>query len=192
MSFQRVWETLRCSFYDLKNEQLPNYLLFTMAVNSMSWSFQKSSKLQNSCLSRNFLRQGSFLGIRELQETIIYNTKKKAPQGKVFSFFSCKLLKIVFLVRNLTYRWHKRIFLKIRALFSNFWKRTGETSLRNPSSYALAKCGSDNKKTLPICFCEIPYSGHLSLANILSVALFQRFFILFFKTISPVIKIKSL
>ena len=83
-------------------------------------------------------------------------------------------------------------FPKLGHFFPISEKGQAKPPSATPSSYALAKCGSDNKKTLPICFCEIPYSGHLSLANILSVALFQTFFILFFETISPVIKIKSL
>ena len=39
---------------------------------------------------------------------------------------------------------------------------------------------------------ETLHSGHLSLANVFNVALFPTFFILFFKIISPMIKIKSL
>ena len=30
--FQRVWETLRCSIYDLKNEQLPNVHITTLQI----------------------------------------------------------------------------------------------------------------------------------------------------------------
>ena len=66
------------------------------------------------------------------------------------------------------------IFPKIRALFSNFRK----------TSYTPIKYGSDDNKTLPI-FLVITHLGHLSLANILSVALFLTNFILFFKMISP-------
>ena len=31
-SFQRVWETLRCSIYDYKNEQLPNFHIITPQI----------------------------------------------------------------------------------------------------------------------------------------------------------------
>ena len=105
-SFQRVWETLRCYIYDHKNEHYQTSILFTrqiptckapklssMAVNLLLWSFQKSSKRQNRCVSRNVLGRGSFLGIRALQLTIIYNMKKKGPAGKCLRFFLLETLK---------------------------------------------------------------------------------------------------
>ena len=87
------------------------------------------------------------------------------------------------------------VFSKIRAIFSNFQETVGKISLPPPlppSSYAPAKYDSDNDKMFVYCFCEIPHSDILSLANNFSVVLFPTFFTLFFKIKTPVIKIKFL
>ena len=68
----------------------------------MNTFFQKHTETaihacsQQSCqrrVTRNFLGQESFPGIRALQQTIIYNTKKKGPAGKNFQFFLLETLE---------------------------------------------------------------------------------------------------
>ena len=44
-------------------------------------------------VTRNSLGQRSFLGIRALRETIIYNTREKGPAGKTLWLFLLKTLK---------------------------------------------------------------------------------------------------
>ena len=81
-------------------------------------------------VTRIFLGQRSFLGIRALWQTFTYSTRKK-------SFFHLKTLKNFilndkFYLKMTTIR---AFFLQIRVLFSNFPKRAGETSPPPPSSY---------------------------------------------------------
>ena len=150
-----------------------------MTVNSMLWSFQQSSKRQNRGVIRNFSGHGSFLGT-----TNNHLQHEKGPVGKSLQFFLLKTFK------NLTHEWQQSGFYrKLGHFFPISEKGQGRPSYRHPSSYSPAKYGSDNYKTFAWSFCEIPRSGHLSLANIFSLALFPT---LFFKIISPVIKIKFL
>ena len=93
-----------------------------------------------SSVTRNFLGQGSFLGIRALRWTIIYNTKKKGPAGKILRFFLLKTFKNCTLKDkfNTDMTSIRAFFPKIRTLFFDFQKRAGETSLSPlpPSRYA--------------------------------------------------------
>ena len=56
--------------------------------------------------------------------------ERKAPQGKNIRFFRLETLKNCILNENFTHRWPQlgHFFPQIMALFSNFWKRAGETS----------------------------------------------------------------
>ena len=47
-------------------------------------------------VTRNFLGQGRFLGIRALRKTLTYNIRKKSPPGKKYPIFHWKLLQILF------------------------------------------------------------------------------------------------
>ena len=86
-----------------------------------------------------------------LRWTMIYNTKKKVLLGKISGFFSCKLLKIGRLIRNLTHRrpqtWH--FFCKNGAFFSNFRKRAGETFWR-----WWKKMKEDDQTNSMLLFCQ--------------------------------------
>ena len=82
--------------------------------------------------TRIFLGQRSLFGISGLRQTFTYSTKKKkkTPQGKNSRFFHLETLKI-FILNDKFYLQMTTIrafFLQIRALFSNFKKRAGETS----------------------------------------------------------------
>ena len=66
---------------------------------------QKSCKSQNKHVTTNFLGAREFfleLGYFNKQSSI--TRKGKAPQEKIFGFFSSKLLKIALKIRNLTHR----------------------------------------------------------------------------------------
>ena len=87
----------------------------------------------NRRATRNFLRQGTFPGIRALRQTVTNNTKKKGPAGKNLWFFLLETFK------NCTSdeKFNPYIALirtfppsppKGRAPFSNFQKRVGVTS----------------------------------------------------------------
>ena len=81
--------------------------------------------------------RGCFLGIRALRKTIIYNTKKKGPSGKNFQYFLLRTLKNCTLNEkfNPLTTAIRTFFPKIRAFFSIFRKRPGETFSSPPPSY---------------------------------------------------------
>ena len=84
----------------------------------------------NRRVTRIFLGQESFLGIRALRQTFTCSTRKKiSAQGKNRRVFCLETLKNFilndkFYLKMTTIR---AFFLEIRALFSNFQKRAGET-----------------------------------------------------------------
>ena len=75
-------------------------------------------------------------------------------------------------------------FRKLGHFFPISEKGQGRPPSLPTSSYAPAKYGSDNYKTLSNLF-EIPHSGYLSLANIFSVSLFPTFFVFIFQINKP-------
>ena len=91
-------------------------------------------------VTRTFLGQGGFLGIRALRQTFSYNERNKAPQEKISGFFGWKLFKIAFQIRNFTHRWPPAGHLSpiLEHYFTVFQKRQGTRPPSLPSSYAPA------------------------------------------------------
>ena len=81
--------------------------------------------------NQEFFRAGEFSRNQGRSINISSTThERKAPQGKNMAFFLVKTLKTTFKMRNLTQDGHNQgiFFSKIRALFSNIWKRAREAS----------------------------------------------------------------
>ena len=92
--------------------------------------------------TRNFLGQASFLRIRALRKTIIYNTKKKGPAGKNLRFFLLETLKNC----TLNEKFYPQM-IAIRTRLSNFRKTAVETSPSpRPLSLLVARLNSEWKK----------------------------------------------
>ena len=126
-----------------------------MAVNLMSWSFQKSSKNQNRRVTRNFLWQGSFFRIRKLQQKIINSTKKKGPGGNSLRFFLLEILKNCNLNKKFNPQMTTiRVSPKIRTLFSYF--RKGQ---ERPPSLPPLLTHLENMILIIIKFCLILLRG---------------------------------
>ena len=89
-------------------------------------------------VTRIFSGQRSFLGIRTVQSSFTNSTSKKNPAGKNLRFFRLETLKNFILNDKfyLNMTTIRAFFLQIRALFSIFKEREGETSPPPPSSYA--------------------------------------------------------
>ena len=66
----------------------------------------------------------------------LQHKKERPRREKMFGFFRLETLKNCILNENVTHRWPQsgHFFPQIKALFSNFWKRTGETFPRPPPS----------------------------------------------------------
>ena len=86
------------------------------------------------CVTRNFLGQGVFFKLGHFDKHSPTTRERKAPQGKNPQVFPLETLENFILSEKLyplmtTFR---AFFLQIRALFSNFRKRAGETSPPSP------------------------------------------------------------
>ena len=131
---------------EIRNKRELQHIAFNHSSDIVStleilWIFT-TNLLQNHIyfkrLTRNFLGQRSFLGIRHFDKHSPTTQERKAPQGKNLRFFRLETLKNCILNENFTHRWPQsgHFFPQIRALFSNFWKRAGETYHPPASSYA--------------------------------------------------------
>ena len=76
-SFQRVWETLRCSIYDHKNEQLLNFHIITPQIPTG----KASNRFQESYTVRYFKVINR---LKSLQKAEAYLESKRASIMKLF------------------------------------------------------------------------------------------------------------
>ena len=165
-------------YYTPDSDFLCSWTLFTMAVNSMSWSLQKSSKRQKRRVIRNFSGHWNFVRTWTPQQTIIYNTKKKDPAGKSLPFFLLETHK------NLPMDDHNQdFFQKLGHFFPISEKAQGRPPSPPPSSYAPAKYASDNYKTLPNLFLiKLQACRGVSIKMDSFAGIVQVFFVLFKNT----------
>ena len=80
---------------------------------------------------------GVFLKLGYFDKQSCTKRETKVPQGEISGFFSWKLLKIAFWMRNVIDRWPQsgHFFPQSYGTFFNFWKRAGRPTPL-PSSYA--------------------------------------------------------
>ena len=85
-------------------------------------------------VTRHFLGQGSFLGIRAVRKHLPTTTRKNGPAGKNSLFFCLETLKNCILNEKYYPQMTtiRAFYPQIRALFSDFRKRARETSLPPP------------------------------------------------------------
>ena len=76
-SFQRVWETLRCSIYDHKNEQLLNFHIITPQIST----WKAPSRFPKSCNVKYFKVIKRF---KSFQKAEAYLEPKRASMMELF------------------------------------------------------------------------------------------------------------
>ena len=76
-SFQRVWETFRCSIYDHKNEQLPNFHIITPQIRTCKATnrFQESFNIKYFKVIKR---------LKSLQKAEAYLEPKRASAMELF------------------------------------------------------------------------------------------------------------
>ena len=84
------------------------------------------------------MNRGAFFELWHFEKHLIKNSKRKGQTGKNFRFFLLDKLTNGILNEKFNPKMTKvrTLFLKIRALFSNFQESAGENSPSSPSSYA--------------------------------------------------------
>ena len=82
--------------------------------------------------------RGAFLELWHFEKHFIKNSRTNGQTGKNFGFFLLDKVRDCILNEKFNPKMTKirTLFLKIRALFSNFQESAGETSPSSPSSYA--------------------------------------------------------
>ena len=103
-------------------------------------SFSPTRVSGSQARNQEFFR-GVFLELKHFNKHSHTIQERKAPPGKNLRFFRLESLKNSILNENFTHRWpqSRYFFLQIGALFSNFWKRAGETS--SPSHPLVTRLG---------------------------------------------------
>ena len=91
VSFQGVWETLKCYIYDHSSEKLPNFHVITPQIPTC-----KAPKLflvwpSIQCHGTSEKEGNVFLESRHFNKESSRTRTRKAPQGQVFGFFALEL-----------------------------------------------------------------------------------------------------